>query len=88
MTMIQSKKDGKWYGTLPVILTRIVDPTSDDPWREHKITETYIGYKPPYGYVLVNDEFEGERYTEKPVEWWESKGFTVTVDRTMEVLVP
>ncbi|QAU07437.1 hypothetical protein SEA_ALLEB_105 [Microbacterium phage Alleb] len=86
MTLSQAA-DGKWYGTLPVILTRVVEPDPKNEWDPGvRVTESLIGSKAPYGQVMVREEFEGKRWTEKPVDWWESKGFIVTFDRAMEIL--
>lgn len=86
--------DGKWYGTLPVILTRVVEAPGEDaigpnpralyPSGTH-YTESFIGFKSPWGSVAVND-VDGVALTEQPIEWWKAKGFTVTVDRAMDQL--
>lgn len=87
MSLSKSAQTGAWYGTLPVILTRVVEPDPENEWDTGmRITESFIGSKAPYGQVMVSEEFEGKRWTEKPVEWWASKGFIVTVDRAMDVL--
>lgn len=49
-------------------------------------TESFIGCKSPYGRVSVSQWFEGKARTEQLIEWWEAKGFTVTVDRAMDKL--
>ncbi|QDK03356.1 hypothetical protein SEA_DEJAVU_115 [Microbacterium Phage DejaVu] len=79
MTMHESK--GKFYGTVPVILSRVVEPNERIPFR-HTVYE--IGHKPPYGGVSAR--LDGKN-VEEPVEWWESAGWTVTVDRLLAELM-
>ena len=92
MTMYKDGTTGKWYGTLPVILTRVIEarvigvPGFDGIKGDTHQTESFIGYKSPYGSVSVSQLFESKTLTERPIEWWEAKGFTVTVDRAMDEL--
>ena len=101
MTMYKDGESGKWCGTLPVILTRVVEVPGFEPGingETHQTesfngdthqTESFIGYKSPYGSVSVSQWFESKTlktFTEQPIEWWEAKGFTVTVDRAMDEL--
>ncbi|AHL18540.1 hypothetical protein ISF9_070 [Microbacterium phage vB_MoxS-ISF9] len=88
MTMYKDGTDGRWYGVLPVILTRVIevlDP-EDRIGNDTHQTESFIGYKSPYGSVSVSQWFESKTHTEQPIEWWEAKGFTVTVDSAMDKL--
>ncbi|MDR7189764.1 hypothetical protein J2Y46_002590 [Microbacterium sp. BE35] len=59
--------DGKWYGTIECLLIRVV---GDE-------TETVIGTRSPWGGIM--GELEGTRFVEKPAEWWEKEGFTITM---------
>lgn len=81
MTMVQNK-DGRWYGTLECLLTRIVGP-DEDYSTPH--TDTLIGYRDGdeisvdvRGHAALS---VGGVYTHSnaSVEWWEQKGFTVTM---------
>lgn len=88
MRMYKDGTDGEWYGTLPVILTRVIElPESEARVGDDThYTESFIGCKSPYGRVSVSQWFEGKARTEQLIEWWEAKGFTVTVDRAMDKL--
>lgn len=91
MTMYKDGTTGNWYGTLPVILTRVIEVPGFEPGinGDTHQTESFIGYRSPYGSVSVSQWFESKTlktFTEQPIEWWEAKGFTVTVDRAMDEL--
>ena len=70
--------DGKWYGTMEVLLTRVVE---DEDGGAH--TEALHGTRAPFGYVLVS-EFEGKHYVEKPDSFWTGHGFTITEPPILE----
>lgn len=75
--MSMHESNGKFYGTVPVILSRVVPA---DGWGDTRHTVYEIGHKPPYGGVSAR--ING-KHTEQPVEWWEAAGWTVTVDRLL-----
>lgn len=72
MTFRRSE-DGKLYGTIEVLLTRMVEDES----------ETLIGHQSPFGGIIV-DRFDTSRFVEERQEWWEAKGFTVTAPPLLE----
>lgn len=72
---------GGWYGTVPVILSRV---ETDD--NGERFTRHLIGWKSPYGGILVSEEYRGKKFREEQVSWWEEEGFTVTVDKILPIL--
>lgn len=80
MSLTESVKGG-WYGTVPVILSRVEQGEDGERYTNH-----LIGWKPPYGGVAVSEEYLGKKFREEPVSWWEAEGFTVTVDKILPIL--
>lgn len=72
MTLHMSK-DGRLFGRIEVLLTRMVGDASD----------TEIGLQSPWGGIIV-DGYGGKAVTEKPQAWWEAEGFTVTAPPLLE----
>lgn len=72
MTLFRSK-DGRLYGTVEVLLTRMV----------HDESEAFIGCQSPWGGISVRN-YGNHSFLEKPQEWWESEGFTVTAPPLLE----
>lgn len=70
MTM-RKAEDGKWYGTIEVLLIREVD----DEYRP--MTQTIVGTRAPFGPIYVT-EFEGKRHLEEWDAFWIERGFSIT----------
>lgn len=74
MTLTQGT-NGQWYGSDPVILSRVVDGQ----------TETYVGSSAPFSGVRIDALFEGKKFREESTRWWEERGFTITISPTLQM---
>lgn len=68
MALTRSKKDGRLYGSAPVILSREIDGR----------VEYLIGFSTPHGGIEIKDSYKGDRFKEAPHSWWAQEGFTIT----------
>ena len=72
---LQRGKDGGLYGSAPVILSREVDGEFVN----------IIGSAPPFGGIMVSEEYEGKRYREEPYDWWREQGFIISEAPELQV---
>lgn len=75
MTLRQSN-DGRWYGSMEVLLTRVVNGE----------TEALVGHSPPFGQIAATcSDVKGKKWhIEKPQEWWRAQGWTITEPPILE----
>lgn len=81
--MMRKADDGRWYGTIEVLLVREV---GDE-------LEVLVGYASPFGGIMVDRPMrgcaltpggfwesrpKGEWSVEEPHSWWEKQGFEIT----------
>jgi len=66
-------ENGKLYGTIEVLLTRMVGDES----------ETLIGAQSPWGGIIARG-YNGRPFVEERQGWWEAEGFTVTAPPLLE----